>query len=138
MIVPFDANHASKGRGHNQIANITPVRPPFKMSVEIIREKDCVAKYWPQSTQDHELVVNVRTEQPDGANSTLVFAPPLRLFIFELTRESTKEVRLIQSFSCLFGRRLHSPLALLFILAFGWLSLFTGKTAVDTAQISVR
>jgi hypothetical protein len=139
MIFPFDAwKCAPEGRCHNQIANIAPVLSPFKMSIEIIREENCVAKFRSEGTQDHELVVDVRTEQTDGANSTFAFAPPPRVFIFKLTRKPTEEVRLIQSFGRLYCSRSLRWLSFLRIsrrICLGWIA---GQTPIDSMHVTKR
>ena len=67
---------------------IIPIVAALKMRVVIIGKEDDVAKLWTQRAQNHQLVINIRTEQTDRANSETVLSLPAHVVVFELARET--------------------------------------------------
>jgi hypothetical protein len=82
-----------------------------------------VRKLRTQRSQNHQLIVNVRTEQTDGANTQSVLSLPTRVILFHLTGQTAQVIRLIQAFSRLDGDRALAKLSLLIVLT---LIVFTG------------
>ena len=117
---------------------IVPVVTALKMRVVVVGKKDSIGKLRTQRAQNHEFVVNVRTEQTDGPNSVTILALPTRGIFFHLPRQSPEIIRLIQPFRGLDRDGVLAKLSFLFLLALTVFAEVAWQPTVDSTKIMIR
>ena len=118
--------------------DVVPIVAPLKMRVVVVGKKDSVGKLRTQCAQNHQLVISVRTEQTNRANSGTVLALPARVVVFELARQAAQVIRLIQPLRCLNRGCLLAEWGLLSLVALSVFAQIPRQLTVDSTKVMIR